>query len=84
MMNQVNIHEAKTQLSRLLEQVEGGEEIIIARNGKPIARLSQYFPPTISRRCPGSLKGQIHLADDFDEPDAIWDSAFNGPVFPVD
>lgn len=42
----VNIHEAKTQLSRLLSLVEGGEEVVIARNGKPIARLEPYSAPT--------------------------------------
>lgn len=43
----VNIHEAKTQLSRLLILVEGGEEVVIARNGKPVARLEPYFRPKL-------------------------------------
>lgn len=69
MMNPVNIHEAKTKLSRLLERGDG-EEIGIARNGKPIVRLSRYIPPTLRGRQPGSLEGQIRISDDFDEPDA--------------
>ncbi len=82
-MNQVNIHEAKTQLSRLLEQVENGEEVVIARNGKPIARLCKYSAATTRRRQAGSLKGQIRLEDDFDEVDAIMDSFLDESVFPV-
>lgn len=62
----VNVHEAKTQLSRLLEQVEAGEEIIIARAGKPVARLV----PLANRplRQPGRLKGKIHVPDSFFDP----------------
>ncbi len=56
-MLQMNIHEAKTHLSRLLEELEKGEEIIIARHGKPVARLIPY---TINQRKPGSLRGQIN------------------------
>ncbi len=60
----INIHEAKTNLSRLLARVEAGEEIVIARAGKPIARLVP-----IAQRAPrklGQLRGQIWLADDWD------------------
>ena len=67
-MQQVNIHEAKTQLSRLLEKVETeGSEIVIARNGRPIAKLVRYTHPP-APRIPGSLQGKIRIADDFDAP----------------
>jgi prevent-host-death family protein len=64
-MDSVNVHQAKTQLSRLLERVERGEEIVIARNGRPVARI---VPWTGAARKPGSLKGLIHMRDDFDDP----------------
>lgn len=63
----VNVFEAKTQLSKLLERVEGGEDVIIARAGKPVARLTQLKPekkPIIF----GLMKGKIWVADDFDDP----------------
>ena len=66
-MPQVNIHEAKTNLSRLLARVEQGEEIIIARGGKPVARLVP-FTPDLAPRPLGLLRGRIHIADDFDAP----------------
>lgn len=61
----VNVHEAKTHLSKLLERVEHGEEIVIARAGRPVARL---VPIHSERRLPGRLKGMIRVADSFDEP----------------
>jgi prevent-host-death family protein len=64
---QINIHEAKTHLSRLLTQVEDGEEIVIARAGTPIARLVPFASPAQPRQ-PGSAVGQIQMADDFDAP----------------
>jgi prevent-host-death family protein len=64
-MKAVNVHEAKTHLSRLLEQVEAGEEIILARNGKAVARL---VPVKRLARRPGSMKGQIRLSRNFDAP----------------
>jgi len=64
----VNIHAAKTQLSQLLKRVQGGEEVIIAKAGKPIARLvSVEGAPR--PRVPGTGKDQIlYMADDFDAP----------------
>jgi prevent-host-death family protein len=62
----VNMFEAKTQLSKLVERVEKGEDVIIARAGKPVARLTQLKPekkPIVF----GLLKGKIHVADDFDD-----------------
>jgi prevent-host-death family protein len=64
-MKTVNVHEAKTHLSRLLERVAEGEEIVIARAGKPVAKL---VPLRTERRRPGSLKGKIRVRADFDEP----------------
>lgn len=67
MMRQVNIHEAKTKLCRLLELVRRGEEIIIAKARKPIARLMPC-DETRKPRVKGLLKGQIKIHDDFDAP----------------
>lgn len=67
-MKQVNVHEAKTQLSRLLQAVEDGEEIVIARNGEPVAKLVRHEPERQPRE-PGSLKGKLWMSPDFDEPD---------------
>ena len=64
-MDTINIHAAKTHLSRLLERVERGEEILIARNGRPVARLAPLAP---ARRRPGRLRGKVRLLQDFDEP----------------
>ena len=64
-MKSVNIHEAKTHLSRLLELVELGEPVVIARNGRPIARIVPYKAET---RRPGRLKGKLRIGDDFDAP----------------
>lgn len=70
-MRQVNVHEAKTQLSRLLEEVEGGERVVIARAGQPVAVLAPYAAAIRKRRL-GLFAGQAHIHDDFDElPDDI-------------
>jgi prevent-host-death family protein len=66
MGTQVNIHEAKTQLSKLLARVSQGEEIIIARNGKPVARLVPVDPEPKERPL-GIFKDQIWIAPDFTE-----------------
>jgi prevent-host-death family protein len=63
----VNIHEAKTHLSKFLARVEEGEEVIIAKAGKPIARLVPIEKQT-ARRLPGSAKGKVVIAPDFDAP----------------
>lgn len=77
----VNIHEAKTNLSRLLQAVERGDEIIIARAGRPVATLSAYRPPKRRIAPPGSMKGRDWWAsDDFDEPiDELFDSLADEP-----
>ena len=66
-MPTVNIFEAKTQLSKLIQIVENGGDVIIARAGKPVARLTQLEPKKHTIRF-GLLKGKIHVADDFDAP----------------
>jgi prevent-host-death family protein len=64
-METINVHEAKTHLSRLLERVEAGEEIILARNGKAVAML---VPLRRVARRPGGMKGRIRISRDFDAP----------------
>ncbi|MER5550176.1 type II toxin-antitoxin system prevent-host-death family antitoxin [Streptomyces sp. NPDC048430] len=68
---QYNVHEAKTHFSRILQQVETGEEVVISRAGEPIAKVVPLHPK-VRRTGRGSLRGQIHIPDDFDElPDDI-------------
>ena len=62
----VNIHEAKTHLSRLLVRAAAGEEIVIAKAGQPMAKLVAYQPAQEPRRF-GELAGKIWIADDFDD-----------------
>ncbi len=64
-MKSVNVHEAKTHLSRLLERVEKGEKLVIARSGEPVAML---VPIEGEPRRPGRLAGRIRIAGDFDSP----------------
>jgi prevent-host-death family protein len=64
----VNVHAAKTQLSKLLERAEAGEEIVIGRAGKPIAKLVPYVPDR-PRRVFGALKGQVRILPGFDDLD---------------
>jgi prevent-host-death family protein len=72
----VNTHEAKTNLSRLLDRVAAGEEVIIARSGKPIAKLVPYEgrePRTL-----GGWRGQVTIAPDFDDLPADLLALFQG------
>jgi len=74
-MSQVGMHEAKTKLSQLVERAQAGEDIVIARNGKPVARLVPVAPSNSFASIRGMWKGQVHIADDFDElPDDIADA----------
>jgi prevent-host-death family protein len=77
----VNMHEAKTHLSRLVERVEAGEEIVIGRAGKPVAKLVPYQPERRPPRRPGALKGKIWIADDFDDdlPEDVLESFYSWP-----
>jgi len=74
MAGTVNIHEAKTHFSRLLARVRAGEEIVIAKAGRPIARLVPV-PNAAERRTPGSARGKVHISEDFNapSPDSIID-----------
>lgn len=78
MTTQINIHEAKTHLSKLLQRVIAGEEIVIAKAGKPVAKIVPIEQKKVTRR-PGSAKGQVWIAPDFNAPlpDEILD-AFDG------
>lgn len=67
MSETINLYEAKTHLSALVERAAAGEEIIIAKAGKPKARLVPLEEEKVERK-PGLLKGQIWIADDFDDP----------------
>ena len=81
-MMKVNMHEAKSQLSRLGKAAWEGEEIVIAKAGEPYLRLVPYRAQK-TRRKPGALKGQIWIAPDFDEtPREVIDSFYNSKIFP--
>jgi prevent-host-death family protein len=67
MTNTVNIHEAKTHLSRLIDEVAAGAEIIIAKAGKPMARLIPISAPVRKKQL-GMLEGKIKVSDDFNAP----------------
>jgi prevent-host-death family protein len=69
-MQTVNIHAAKTQLSRLVDEAAAGQEIVIARAGKPVARLMPLALPSppVPRRALGILAGQLQVPADFDAP----------------
>jgi prevent-host-death family protein len=77
-MRQVNVHEAKTQLSRLLEEVEAGERIVIARAGVPVAVLTPYRA-AVRRRRLGLFAGQATIHPDFDELPPDIAAAFGEP-----
>lgn len=76
-MLMINIHQAKTQLSKLLEEVSLGKEVIIAKAGKPVARLTA-FKEEIKPRQPGLWKGKIWISDDFNEEDKEINKLFYG------
>jgi prevent-host-death family protein len=79
-MIEMNVHEAKTQLSKLLDAAESGEDVIIARAGKPVARLVAIVPP---KRVPGIAKGLWQLDDSFFDPLPeeelrLWEEGYEG------
>jgi prevent-host-death family protein len=77
MSTMVNVHDAKTHLSRLLDRAAAGEEIIVARAGRPVARLVALAP--VGRpRIPGRLRGKITIADDFEGTPEWLIDAFEG------
>ncbi len=74
MARQYNVHEAKTHLSRILEQVESGDEVVISRAGRPVARLVPIHRGAHLASY-GSLRGRLDIAEDFDElPEDIADA----------
>ena len=78
MSESVNVYEAKTHLSQLLDRAAAGEEIVIARAGRPVARLVALAAPTPPRRIPGGWHGKVGIAPDFDELPAEIEAAFLG------
>ena len=74
-MDTVNITQAKAQLSKLIEEVANGSQVIISRAGKPVAVLSPYKSPGMNRK-PGALKGKIKIAKDFDKLPKEIEEAF--------
>jgi len=76
---EVNVHEAKTHLSRLLRRVAAGEEITISRAGVPVAKMIAATAPSKSRPM-GMDRGKIWMADDFDQPDPELEATFHDPI----
>ena len=82
---QVNMLEAKNQLSKLVKAALEGEEVIIANHGRPVVRLVKLADPPKTRGY-GAWKGLVELADDWDSPQtnaAIADAILNSPLFPA-
>ena len=77
-MRTINVHQAKTQLSRILEEVAGGEEIILAKFGKPMALLTPYQRRTEKRQF-FQLEGKITMAPDFQDTPNEFSQAFGDP-----
>jgi prevent-host-death family protein len=77
MSETINIYDAKTKLSQLVDRVAEGEEIIIARAGRPVARLVAFLPSSPTRK-PGRLRGRVKVARDFDAP--LPDELFESPA----
>lgn len=76
-MHIVNIHEAKTNLSKLIEKTLNGEDVVVAKAGKPVVKLVAYKKPMKSRK-PGLLKGKIWISDDFTDEDEEINKLFYG------
>ena len=76
-MQTINIHQAKTQLSKLIEKTQKGEDVIIAKAGKPVAKLIAYKEPLKPRKL-GLWKGKVWVADDFDEESEEINELFYG------
>lgn len=72
-----NIYQAKTQLSKLIEQAIAGQDIVISKAGKPVVKLVAYAP-TVKARVPGKLKGKIFMSDDFTDESKELDTMFYG------
>jgi prevent-host-death family protein len=84
-MTTVTIHKAKTELSKLIKRVEAGEEIVIARGNREVARIVPAHAVVKKPRKPGLLKGQFTLPDSFFDPLpeeelAAWEGSYEGPL----
>ncbi|WP_119677886.1 type II toxin-antitoxin system Phd/YefM family antitoxin [Indioceanicola profundi] len=78
-MKTLNLYEAKTHLSSLVDEAEAGAEIVISKNGKPKAKLVPFEPPAPKQpRKPAGVLGVVWIADDFDEPDPELIALFEG------
>ena len=74
-MQQINIQDAKDRLSQLLDQACAGEDVVIAKAGKPVVRLVPYAPRKLKIAPPGAMAGEIWIAEDFDAPvETLFDS----------
>lgn len=82
-MQIINIYEAKTHLSKLIAQVQKGKEIVIGKNGTPVAKLSAVSPKKLQPRKPGAWKGKIKFSKDYDKADKEIEDMFNNSeIFP--
>ena len=82
-MTKVNMHEAKSQLSRLGKLAWAGEEVVIAKAGEPYLRLEPYRERLVERQL-GGLEGKVWLSPDFDDPDEeLMDLLENSQIFPA-
>ena len=77
-MKIANIHEAKSSLSKLIELAIAGEDVIIAKAGKPVVKIVAYKPQ--KNRVPGAWKGKVTMSDDFNEEDQEINSMFYGDI----
>lgn len=77
MNRQVNIYDARMHFSRLIQEAAAGEEIVIAKSGKPVAKLVPYRPPTAARQ-PGTWRGRVRVSADFDTLPEELEAAFRG------
>ena len=75
-MKVTNIHEAKTHFSKLVERAAAGEEIVIGKAGKPVARLVPYAASAHPKRKPGGWKGKVWISPDFDKRDPEIEKLF--------
>jgi prevent-host-death family protein len=82
MSAQVNIHQAKTHFSKLIERVGRGEEIVVAKAGKPVAKLVPIKTEVDRTRTFGMLKGKVRMAEDFDAP--LLEELWNAPIDPTE
>jgi prevent-host-death family protein len=76
-MKVINVQEAKTHLSRLIEEAVGGESILLAKHGKPLVKLSAYTPGQENRPL-GGFEGRIRISENFDDEDTRVEALFHG------